>query len=79
MTSIQTNCTLKHFQGTMLSTFDLQRVSAERAAAVLVLCDKFSLDPSDKLNTHPKFEDLSKPVAVFLRCSDENQPNKPSR
>ena len=36
----------------MLSTFDLQRVSAERAAAVLVLCDKFSLDPSNKLNTH---------------------------
>ena len=46
---------LQHLQGTMLSTFDLQRVSAERAAAVLVLCDKFSLDPSDKLNTHPKF------------------------
>ena len=44
-----------HFQGTMLSTFDLQRVSAERAAAVLVLCDKFSLDPSNKLNTHEKF------------------------
>ena len=44
-----------HFQGTMLSTFDLQRVSAERAAAVLVLCDKFSLDPSNKLNTHQKF------------------------
>ena len=38
-----------YFQGTMLSTFDLQRVSAERAAAVLVLCDKFSLDPSNKL------------------------------
>ena len=33
-------------QGTMLSTYDLQRVAAERAAAVLVLCDKFSLDPS---------------------------------
>ena len=30
----------------MLSTYDLQRVAAERAAAVLVLCDKFSLDPS---------------------------------
>ena len=34
----------------MLSTADLQRVSAERAAAVLVLCDKFSLDPSEMKN-----------------------------
>ena len=34
----------------MLSTADLQRVSAERAAAVLVLCDKFSLDPSKMKN-----------------------------
>ena len=31
----------------MLSTADLQRISAERAAAVLVLCDKFSLNPSE--------------------------------
>ena len=31
----------------MLSTMDLQRVSVERAAAVLVLCDKFSTDPSE--------------------------------
>ena len=29
----------------MLSTNDLQRVSAEKAAAVLVLCDKFSQEP----------------------------------
>ena len=30
----------------MLSAVDLQRVSADRAEAVLVLCDKFSTDPS---------------------------------
>ena len=34
-------------QGTMLSAMDLQRVCAEKAAAVLVLCDKFSTDPSE--------------------------------
>ena len=33
-------------QGTMLNPQDLQRVSAEKAAAVLVLCNKFSSDPS---------------------------------
>lgn len=31
----------------MLSTMDLQRVSVEKAAAVLVLADKFSLNPSN--------------------------------
>ena len=30
----------------MLSTMDLQRVAVEKAAAVLVLADKFSLNPS---------------------------------
>ena len=30
----------------MLNTQDLQRVCAEKAAAVLVLCNKFSTDPS---------------------------------
>ena len=49
----------------MLSTFDLQRVSAERAAAVLVLCDKFSLDPSNTLNTHHKFQDLSYQCSIL--------------
>ena len=33
-------------QGTMLNPYDLQRVCAERASAVLVLCNKFSPDPS---------------------------------
>ena len=32
-------------QGTMLNPIDLQRVACEKAAAVLVLCDKFSRDP----------------------------------
>ena len=31
----------------MLNPQDLQRVSAEKAAAVLVLCNKFSSDPSE--------------------------------
>ena len=34
----------------MLSTADLQRVSVEKAAAVLVLADKFSLDPSKNIS-----------------------------
>jgi len=34
-----------YFQGTMLNPMDLQRVAAEKAAAVLVLCNKFSSDP----------------------------------
>ena len=34
----------------MLSTADLQRVSVEKAAAVLVLADKFSLDPSKSID-----------------------------
>merc|ERR1719411_2308968 len=34
-----------YIQGTMLSTNDLRRVAAEKAAAVLVLSDKFSLEP----------------------------------
>ena len=50
-------CDKHNIKGTMLSTLDLQRVSAERAAAVLVLCDKFSLDPSN--NFINKFIDLS--------------------
>ena len=29
----------------MLNPIDLQRVACEKAAAVLVLCDKFSRDP----------------------------------
>ena len=37
------------FQGTMLNPQDLQRVSAEKAAAVLVLCNKFSSDPSKNI------------------------------
>ena len=49
-------CDKHNIKGTMLSTLDLQRVSAERAAAVLVLCDKFSLDPSN--NFIKKFIDL---------------------
>ena len=32
-------------QGTMLNPLDLQRVVVEKAAAVLVLCDKFSKEP----------------------------------
>ena len=36
-------------QGTMLNPLDLQRVAAEKAAAVLVLCNKFCADPSRKL------------------------------
>ena len=44
-------------QGTMLSTTDLQRVSAEKAAAVLVLCDKFSQEPGK--------EDLSNIMRVI--------------
>ena len=38
-------------QGTMLNPQDLQRVSAEKAAAVLVLCNKFSSDPSEYLSS----------------------------
>ena len=39
----------KHFsQGTMLNPIDLQRVAVEKAAAVLVLCDKFSRDPCER-------------------------------
>ena len=38
-------------QGTMLNPQDLQRVSAEKAAAVLVLCNKFSSDPSKNFQT----------------------------
>ena len=34
-----------NYQGTMLNPIDLQRVACEKAAAVLVLCDKFSRDP----------------------------------
>ena len=41
----------------MLSTTDLQRVSAEKAAAVLVLCDKFSQEPGK--------EDLSNIMRVI--------------
>ena len=41
----------------MLSTNDLQRVSAEKAAAVLVLCDKFSQEPAK--------EDLSNIMRVI--------------
>ena len=41
----------------MLSTNDLQRVSAEKAAAVLVLCDKFSQEPGK--------EDLSNIMRVI--------------
>ena len=37
-----------YFQGTMLNPIDLQRVAVEKAAAVLVLCDKFSRDPCKK-------------------------------
>ena len=33
----------------MLNPQDLQRVSAEKAAAVLVLCNKFSSDPSKNI------------------------------
>ena len=33
-------------QGTMLNPYDLQRVAVDRASAVLVLCNKFSPDPS---------------------------------
>ena len=32
----------------MLNPIDLQRVAVEKAAAVLVLCDKFSRDPCKK-------------------------------
>ena len=35
----------------MLNPQDLQRVSAEKAAAVLVLCNKFSSDPSEYFTT----------------------------
>ena len=39
----------KYFsQGTMLNPIDLQRVAVEKAAAVLVLCDKFSRDPCER-------------------------------
>ena len=41
----------------MLSTNDLRRVAAEKAAAVLVLSDKFSLEP--------KKEDLSNIMRVI--------------
>ena len=37
------------FKGTMLNPLDLQRVSAEKATAVLVLCNKFCKDPSKDL------------------------------
>jgi len=46
-----------YFQGTMLNTQDLQRVCAEKAAAVLVLCNKFSTDP--------KLEDASNIMRVI--------------
>ncbi|XP_023325746.1 calcium-activated potassium channel slowpoke [Eurytemora carolleeae] len=35
-----------YFQGTMLNPYDLQRVAVDRASAVLVLCNKFSPDPT---------------------------------
>lgn len=44
-------------QGTVLSSQDLQRVQAEKAAAVLVLADKFS--------TEPVKEDLSNIMRVI--------------
>lgn len=46
-----------YFQGTMLNPQDLQRVCAEKAAAVLVLCNKFSTDP--------KLEDASNIMRVI--------------
>jgi len=48
---------VSYFQGTMLNTQDLQRVCAEKAAAVLVLCNKFSTDP--------KLEDASNIMRVI--------------
>ena len=38
----------------MLNPSDLQRVSAEKATAVLVLCNKFCKDPS-KMEKHTKW------------------------
>jgi len=48
---------VSYFCGTMLNPQDLQRVSAEKAAAVLVLCNKFSSDP--------KLEDMSNIMRVI--------------
>ena len=46
----------------MLSTMDLQRVSVEKAAAVLVLADKFSLNPG---NSFPNYRE-TKTLLVML-------------
>ena len=59
----------------MLSTFDLQRVSAERAAAVLVLCDKFSLDPSNKLNTHQSSNQVLRFIFSIFYSAREDASN----
>ena len=36
---------------------DLQRVAAEKAAAVLVLCNKFSSDPCEDQYHHDHYDD----------------------
>ena len=62
---------LNHGNGQIwyFSPMDLQRVAAEKAAAVLVLCNKFSSDPCEDHHHHVHHDDDE--------LDDENEPKWP--